>query len=25
LIMKRLFPGLVNYIMDRDIEKCRRL
>jgi len=24
LVMKRLFPGLVNYIMDRDIEKCRR-
>jgi len=24
LMMKRLFPGLVNYIMDRDIDKCRR-
>ncbi|MBM3172867.1 MAG: SDR family oxidoreductase [Chloroflexi bacterium] len=24
LVMKRLFPGLVEWIMDRDIEKCRR-
>ena len=24
LLMKRMFPGLVNNVMDRDIEKCRR-
>jgi len=24
LVMKRLFPGLVEFIMDKDIERCRR-
>jgi NAD(P)-dependent dehydrogenase (short-subunit alcohol dehydrogenase family) len=24
LVMKRLFPGLVEFVMDEDIEKCRR-